>query len=60
MEKLFKVNVKLPAFVETGALISAIQFFRYEDRLFGKKELQSHNLAQNGTWSRNLFLHMVY
>ena len=39
MEKFLKVNVKLPAPVETGALISAIsaiQFFRYDDRLSGK------------------------
>ena len=44
--KFVKVNVKLPALVETGALISAIQFFKYEDRLSGKKKLQSHKLAQ--------------
>ena len=51
MEKFLKVNVKLPAPVETGALISAIQFFRYEDRLSGKKKLQSHNLAQKAAAS---------
>ena len=50
MEKFLKVNVKLPALVETGALISSIQFFRYEDRLSGKK-LQSHNLAQKAAAS---------
>ena len=46
MENFLKVNVKFPAPVETGVLISAIQFFRYEDRLSGKKKLQPHNLAQ--------------
>ena len=51
MEIFLKVNVKLPARVETGALISAIQFFRYEDRLSGKKKLQSHNLAQKAAAS---------
>ena len=51
MEKFLKVNVKLPVPVETGALISAIQFFRYEDRLSGKKKLQSHNLAQKAAAS---------
>ena len=51
MEKFLKVNVKLPAPVETGALISAIQFLRYEDRLSGKKKLQSHNLAEKAAAS---------
>ena len=51
MEKFLKVNVKLPAPVETGVLISAIQFFRYEDRLSGNKKLQSHNLAQKAAAS---------
>ena len=51
MEKFLKVNVKLPALVETGALVSAIQFFRYEDRLSGKKKLQSHNFAQKAAAS---------
>ena len=51
MENLLKVNVKLPAPLETGALISAIQFFRYEDRLSGKNKLQSHNLAQKAAAS---------
>ena len=50
MEKFLKGIVKLPTPVETGALISAIQFFRYEDRLSGKK-LQSHNLAQKAAAS---------
>ena len=51
MEKFLKVNVKLPAPVETGALISTIQFFRNEHRLSGKKKLQSHNLAQKAAAS---------
>ena len=51
MEKFLKVNVKLPTPVETGALISAIQVFRYEGRLSGKKKLQSHNLAQKAAAS---------
>ena len=46
-----QVTVKLPAPVETGALISAIQFFRYEDHLSGKKKLQSHTLAQKAAAS---------
>ena len=51
MEKFLKVNVKLPAPVEIGVLVSAIQFFRYEDCLCGKKKLQSHNLAQKAAAS---------
>ena len=40
MEKFLKLNVKLSAPIDTGALALAIQFFRYEGRLSGKKKLQ--------------------
>ena len=37
MEKFLKLNVKLAAPVDTGALTSAIQFLRYKDRLSGRQ-----------------------
>ena len=45
--KVFEGLLKLVRLV----LISAIRFFRYEDRLSGKKKLQSHNLAQKAAAS---------
>ena len=43
MERFFNLSVKLPVPVDTGALISAIQSSRYEDRLYGKRKVDFLN-----------------
>ena len=43
MERFLNLRVKLPAPVDTDALIPPIQFSRYEDHLYGNRTLDFLN-----------------